>query len=225
MYRISVTTLEKFRRFMVGASSFDTEEALIDTIMGRFTGNDKTRFGSAFGAIIEKGDSLKHTYCGIEGYLSDGIFFPEEQVYMALDYRERHPHAIYEVPVFKTYNIGEEQVQVSGRTDVMEGIRVRDAKCKFRSVDWQEYVDSYQWRYYLDMTGQKEFFYDVFEVFNFDTIPGGSPATLPQVVIEPHEPLSCVAYEGMHEDCQSLLYRFFEYVEARGLFQYIKKAV
>lgn len=34
MYRISVTTLEKFRRFRDKASIYDTEESLIETLSG-----------------------------------------------------------------------------------------------------------------------------------------------------------------------------------------------
>ena len=53
MYKLSVTTIEKFRRYVVGASEYDTEQALLEAIKGVFTGNDKTRTGSCYHKIIE----------------------------------------------------------------------------------------------------------------------------------------------------------------------------
>lgn len=221
MYKVSVTTIEKFRRYMTNASSFDTEQDLLESIKGLFYGNDKTKFGSAFGKIIEEGDVLRKTVNGTPGYLVDGIFFNEALAAPAVEYRARHPHMVYEVPVSKIYKVGDMEVYVSGRTDGIEGAQTRDVKCKFRSPDFQEYHDSYQWRFYLDMLGLDVFYYDVFEIIGFNAFYG-ELNILQDISIIPYEPFYCKSYQGMSQDCSILLNQFFAYIEQRDLFQFLK---
>lgn len=222
MYRISVTTLEKFRRFITGASAYDTEEALIETIKGIFIGNNKTAIGGAFHKIIE-GDYLFNWESKLT--VADNIAFTSPQAQPALTYRCDHPGMIHEVPTTKWYVTAKGMVMISGRIDGVEGMHVHDAKTKFRSVDLMEYHDSYQWRYYLDMTGLNRFFYDLFEVKGFEQFSGGNPLTLPDVQFIPHEPYQCLRYPGMEEDCLTLLNEFMDYIEMRDFFHLLKPAV
>lgn len=223
-YRVSVTTIEKFRRYMTEASTFDTEESLLDSIKGFFLGNDKTKFGEAWGKIIEEGHKFKHVSGNLNGYLVDGIFFSEELARPAVEFAAAHPKMIYEVPVAKEYEVNGMTILVSGRTDGIEGNITRDTKCKFRTPDFQEYVDSYQWRFYLDMLNAKTFYYDVFEVQGFDSLVYDKKgiAWLHDINIIPYEPLYCSSYSEMHDDCKLLLRQFFEYIEEKNLYQFLK---
>jgi hypothetical protein len=216
MYRISVTTLEKFRRVMVGASIYDTEASLIETIKGTFSGNAKTRFGSAYEKIIESPDKC----LSIDGYQADNYFFTADQAQPAIDFHTAHPGMVYQVPVTKFYEVDGLSIQVSGKTDAVEATFVRDFKCIFRSIDWQNYIDSYQWRFYLDMIELRTFFYDVFEVQGTEDF-----GTIRDFSVKPCESLECISYEGMHDDCHSLLLQFMDYIRHRNLYHLLKKAV
>ena len=58
---VRVTTIEAFRRY-IEQSDYDnfeiTEQSVIDNIVGEFQGNQYTRVGTAFHAIVETGFSL-----------------------------------------------------------------------------------------------------------------------------------------------------------------------
>lgn len=219
MYRISVTTIEKYRRYMVGASSYDTEAALLETIKGIFLGNDKTDIGGAYHKIME-GEAQVFD----DSLLADNIFFTPEQARPALAFRERHKHMIHEIPVTKVYETRIGPVLVSGRIDGQEGKETEDKKCKFREPDFREYTDSYQWRYYLDMLGTDLFYYDLFEVRGFTRFGfQGSVRTLPGVTFHAHERHQCVRYQQLPGDCRSMLNDFLDYIELRQLWPFLKQ--
>lgn len=217
-YRISVTTLESFRRFIAEASTYDTEESFLATLKGTFTGNAKTRFGQAYHKIIE-GESSPYG----DLFVAGGLLFHKAQILPALQYREAHPHITHEMNVYKTYDTLHFPIQVSGRVDVIEGIAVRDIKTKFRKPIWQEYIDSIQWKLYLDILEANTFYYDVFEVKGFDD--NEEPTMYSDVRIMPHETLECVSYAAMQKDITDLLNAFLDFVKDRKLFGYLKPSV
>lgn len=213
MYRISVTTLEKFRRFTVEASPYDTEAALIETIKGIFLGNDKTRTGEAFHGLIEGEYSSE-----ANGFLSKGILFTPTQARPAFEFKKLHPSMIHEINVRKVYLIPGHEIMITGRMDGLEGIQIRDTKTKFRSIDMQEYADSYQWRFYLDMVELDVFYYDVFEVKGFEALP-----LRPDVQFCDPETLCLYRYDSMQEDCLTLLNDFMKYIHDRNFYHLLKQ--
>lgn len=70
MYRISVTSLEAFRRFRDKHSIWDTEERLLNVLAGIKEPNAYAAIGSCFHKIVETG---KATYVG------RGIFEQEQE--------------------------------------------------------------------------------------------------------------------------------------------------
>ncbi|MBS4060284.1 MAG: hypothetical protein KG029_07800 [Bacteroidetes bacterium] len=207
MYRIAVTTLEKFRRMVDNVSDWDTEQSLIESLTGKFTGNDKTRLGNAFHKIIE----LPFT---LNGSLTvEGITFTPEQAQPAIDYRNAHPHMIHEVPAKKIYHTKHMEFTVSGRADGVEGLEIRDAKCKFSYPGWGEYYTSYQWRFYLDMFEAHTFWYDVFEVRGYK---GTDPSGRFEGQIVPHEPFPCMRYEMLANDVQNLAEEFAHFMTIKN---------
>lgn len=223
-YRISVTTVEKFRRFMTAASAFDTEDALIESIKGLFRGNDKTMTGGAYHKLLEGlFDVISSKHLSGKYYCADEFWFSEKQAAPALQYRLDHPRMISEVPLQKVYDLGKYRVKLSGRADGVEGILLRDGKTKFRSINFQEYMDSYQWRYYLDMFNLNHFFYDVFEVKRFKELPVGKPYILTDVEFLEPETLHCERYAGMEQDCQRLLKEFMDYIDTRNFYNFLNQ--
>ncbi|MEA5110404.1 hypothetical protein SDC9_37002 [bioreactor metagenome] len=216
VYRVSVSVLEKFRRFREGLTQFDTEEALLDAITGKFIGNDKTRIGGAFHKIIEK-----YNREFVSGELfTDGIYFSQEQAQVAVNYKNEHPNMVPEVPIFKKYDAGDLIIQVSARADGVEGLCIRDAKTKFSPPSAIEYINSFQWRFYLDMFQVPVFYYDLFEICNYTGIYNNR---LPGVVIVPYEPLECLAYDRLAEDVHQLVRDFAEYIRIKNFTHLLKQ--
>lgn len=216
VYRVSVSVLEKFRRFREGLTQFDTEEALLDAITGKFIGNDKTKIGGAFHKIIEK---YNREFVTGELY-SEGIFFTQDQAQVAVNYKNEHPKMISEVSIFKKYDAGDFIIQVSGRADGVEGICIRDAKTKFSPPSATEYYNSYQWRFYLDMFQLPVFYYDLFEVTNYSGIYNDR---IPGAVIVPYEPFECLAYDRMAEDVHQLVLDFAQYIRIKNFTHLLKQ--
>lgn len=202
---------------MTSASPYDTEEALIKSIKGIFLGNDKTKTGEAFHSLIEGEYTQDGKYC-----YAKGIAFTKEQAQPAFDFKQQHLRMIHEVPVRRLYQVGRHAIQMSGRVDGLEGIVVRDTKTKFRSIVWQEYLDSLQWRFYLHMLGLDQFYYDVFEVCGFDQLQPGGISYLPDVTILPAESLKCESYPDMYNDCMYWLTEFMGYIHFRNFYHLLK---
>lgn len=202
---------------MASVSPRDTEEELIQTIKGVFEGNDMTEIGGAYHKIIEGEAVIMNG-----GLVANDIYFTVEQANPALAFKARHKHLIHEVPVTKVYESRIGPVLISGRVDGLEGREIQDTKCKFRPPDLQEYIDSYQWRYYQDMLGLDLLYYDFFEVKGFKELSFGSPRLLPDVTIEVHERLQCVRYRNMREDCLSMLNDFLDYIDNRNFWSLLK---
>jgi len=214
--------IEKFRRFMDGVSARDTEEELLQTIKGVFLGNDLTRTGGAYHKIIEGEAEVADDGLIAE---SDGvrIYFTAEQAEPAIEYKRRHISMIHEVPVKKVYDTQIGPVLVSGRLDGAEGLEIRDVKCKFGLLKLEEYPDSYQWRFYLDMGDVPAFFYDFFQFAGFDSLRGPQPYQLAGVMVADPITLPLYRYDRMHDDCQQLLGEFIDYLEFRKLFGFLKQ--
>ena len=217
MYRISVTTLEKFRRFMAEVSSYDTEQSLIDSITGGFIGNEKTDIGEGYHSLIEGDFSSER-----EHFKAGKFLFTPEQARAAFQYKREHKSMIHEVTVSKVYVIPGYEINVRGRIDGVEGMQLRDIKTKFSSIDFQEYYNSYQWRFYLDMLGLDAFWYDIFEVTGFDHLTGSAPYKLPDVSFLAPEPFVCYSYPSMHQDCRALLNDFMGWIRERNFFHLLK---
>ena len=222
MYRVSVTTIESFRRYITEASPFDTEEKLLESIKGIFIGNPKTEFGSAYHYILE--GKHRPAFKG-SGVWAKGFSFTEQQAAPALQYRRDHSDIVSEVQVSKIYQTKFFPIQVSGRVDAIEGMCVRDGKTKFRSIDWQEYQSSCQWKFYLDMLNADVFYYDVFEVKGFPDDASMNTKIYPDVVIKDYESYKCIGYTGVSAEINLLLNDFLDFVANRNLWQYLKPAL
>jgi hypothetical protein len=226
MHRISVTILEKFRRYMEDVSTFDTEENLIACIKGVFEGTAKTKVGGAMHKILEGSYELLDDSKKKKNLVkADGIIFSMHQALPALSYRKSHPRISNEINVKQVYQTYYGPVLITGRVDAIEGIHVRDSKFKFRNVDFKEYSESCQWKFYLDMLDCMVFYYDLFEVkgFKANHVFDGF-AMKADVKIIAHDPFECLRYNGMREELGTLLNDFLDYIDNRNLFNFLKPA-
>lgn len=226
IYRLPhVTTLEKFRRVLAAddSNTWDTEASLLDSLTGAFIGNDKTAIGTAFHKLVEDGKAERTEIIGGNTYhLACGYAFTEEQAEVAFTYKREHPLMFCEVPVAKLYHTPLASFYLSGRIDGLDGATVRDTKTKFSSPDAQGYLDSYQWRFYLDMLGLKSFCYDVFEVKSYPkagiNVPApGTISILDGLKFVPYGEIKCFSYPTMQRDLYELLSAFADWLDSRNL--------
>lgn len=222
MNRVSVTTLEKFRRYMAGTSPYDTEESLIESLKGLFKGTDKTLYGSAYHKLIE-GEYVAADKEVAVCIHQDVFVFTPEQYAPALAFRDKHLAMVFEQDQRKVYETAFGKIQVTGRIDGLKFMKAHDFKTCFRSVDDQSYRDSCQWKFYLNMLELSNFEYNVFEIQGFKELHG-SPHKL-DVKIVAHEPIVCNAYQGMEEELITLLNDFLSYINNRQFQSLLKPAI
>lgn len=229
---VRVTMLEKFRRYMSGDYEFETEQNVIDTITKEFQGNEYTRIGTAFHRIVEEGTPVcEKVSAGTRRFLFYGkeaeepvpagrafdvdgfkVSLDVPQCKVALNYRDMYPDAWHEIRLYKDYG----RALVTGCADVVDGIEIRDIKTKYSEPNDADYINSVQWRYYLDLFNMNVFHFDLFVFEGYNKDKHGYDVR--GLHLRKHEPaITCYRYEGMEEDNIRLLNDFMDWVEYRGL--------
>lgn len=238
---IRVTQLEAFRRYIEQSEYANyeiTEQSVIDSITGVFEGNVYTRVGTAFHKIVEEGtpqcekvDAGERTFlyygkeqkepipCGrafdIEG---NKVILDVPQCKVALSYRNEHLDAFHEIRLYKDFG----DAVVTGCADMIDGVEIRDIKTKYSTPSDADYINSCQWKFYLQLFNADIFHFDLFVFEGYDKDKHGYDVRgLP---LERHNPpITCYRYEGMEKDNERLLHQFLEWVEFRGLTKYLLK--
>lgn len=224
MKRISITTLETYRKFLAG-DEWTTQESLIQSIVTPFEGNEYTRIGSAFHAIVEQGESIVEALqdpgkfrVTVEGW---PVVFNEEQVAMALKYRSKLPYAFHEEWIGREFDTPSMPIWVHGRVDVLHGTFVRDIKTKYSPVKYDDYAESAQWKFYLDLTGLDTFYFDLFEFPGYKKDKHGYDVS--SLGIKPYGAIECIRYIGMEKENKQLVCDFTDFIVKHNLTQYLKE--
>lgn len=220
---VRVTTIEAFRRYLANNeySRYEiTEQSVIDSISGEFKGNEYTRIGTAFHSVVEHGVAVGLPVDGGFGYSIDGhsVFLNTAQVQTALDYRNEHPGAYHEIRKYKDYG----RAIVTGCADMIDGMEMRDIKTKYSAPSDSEYIDSCQWRYYLDIFGSDVFHFDLFVFQDYNKEKHGYDVR--GLKLTRHTPpITCYRYPEMEEYNLTLLNMFMDWAESRELIKYLTK--
>lgn len=214
---VRVTQLEQFRKYISDRYPYVTEQSVIDNITGVFTGNEKTRVGTAFHCIVETGEPECEKVDGGRRFVIDGhdVILGTDACKAALQYREEMPCAYHEHRVSKDYGA----VTVTGCADIINGSEIHDIKTRFSPVPSDsDYSDSCQWRFYCEMFGADKF---VFDIFVFEGYTEGADVRACNVVrYDP--PIVCYPYEGMKEENARLLSDFMDWAATRNLINYLR---
>jgi len=217
MIHLRVTQLEKFRRYIEEVSEYETEESLMETLSGSFTGNEYTRIGTAFHKIVECGDVSFH-FKEFRIVLIDNIpiILNQQHIDIALAYKESIKGCFHEIRANKVYNIDRVEIDISGGADVVLGRMIRDIKTKYSYLkSILDYVDSCQWKFYCDIFELPEFFFDIFEFKGYDKAKHGYDVS--SLTLVKHEAIHCIEYSTMQADIHSLLTKFLDFVRFRKL--------
>lgn len=219
MHTIRVTQLEKFRRYRDSVSSFDTEQSVIDTLSGEFKGNEYTWIGSAFHKIIEIGESAWND--GIVNVEGKDIRFNESQKNAAIAYRNSMPEAFHEIRLNKVFKTSFGNVTISGCADIIHGNIIHDIKTKYSSPVQQEYIDSCQWKFYLEIFEADRFVFDLFQFCNYKIDANGLDVS--GLKLKEIDPIPCLRYNNMETDNNILLNDFMDWIDSRNLYHLLKK--
>lgn len=223
MKRISVTTLETYRKYLAG-DPWMNQQKMIEAITTPFQGNEYTRIGSAFHSIVEQGEDALELVLGSEKYhvmVEDWrVAFNQKQVEIALRYRNKLPYAFHEESIGREFTTPSMPIWVNGRMDVLHGTYIRDIKTKYSPVKYSDYADSAQWRFYLDLTGLDTFYFDLFEFPGYKIDRDGYDVS--ELGIKPYGAIECIRYDGMEADNQNLVNDFTDFIVRNRLTDYLK---
>lgn len=229
---VRVTLLESFRRYMSDECSYVKEQDVIDSITKKFEGNNYTRIGTAFHSIVETGKigyeevpegEREFTYYGkpvLSGRKFDvdnfDVIFDHDQCKVALEYREEFKGAFHEVREYKDYG----NAIVTGCADMIHGLTIRDIKTKYSVPNDSEYINSCQWRYYLDLFEADTFYFDLFVFGGYDPDKHKMDVRgLP--LVRYHPAIECNRYPQMEQENRNLLNQFLEWADFRNLTHYL----
>lgn len=223
MKRISITTLETYRKFFSG-DEWTNQEAMVAAITTPFEGNAYTYIGSAFHAIVEQGEAVIEELPepGKFRVTVDGheVIFNEGQVTMALKYRSKLPYAFHEEWIGREFDTPAMPIWVHGRVDILHGTFVRDIKTKYSAVKYNDYVNSAQWKFYLDLTGLDTFYFDLFEFPSYNKDRHGCDVS--SLGIRPYGAIECLRYDGMEDENRRLVCDFTDFIKKYNLTDYLK---
>ena len=218
---VRTTAIEAFRRYLANGDNdyYEiTEQSVIDSVTGEFKGSEYTRIGTAFHSVVQYGEpsyAAPQDGCMID--VDDhAVRFNEEQLKIALDYRNEHPNAYHEYRGYRDYG----RAIVTGCADMIDGVEIRDIKTKYSVPSDSEYIDSCQWRYYLDIFGADVFHFDLFVFNGYSKEKHGYDVR--ELELTRHTPpITCYRYPEMENDNLALLNQFMDWAEARGLTEYL----
>jgi hypothetical protein len=185
IYRAS--KLDEYRAYLSG-EMYDGSEYTAEEFIKRMTAHAESpamAAGTAVHALIENaqfGEIKAHS--DAHGW----------HVHFDLDADAAIPEA-REVPLQRTHK----GITLFGRCDAISTRAVHDIKTT-SAIDIDRYLDSYQWRAYLWMSGRQRFHYDIFRVKVEDDIK--------VVTVLEYVPLKLSAYPNLDRDVERLLEEF-----------------
>lgn len=190
--RVSVTELDAYRRWMAD------EEAPIEALLAQLRKESPPTEAMLAGIALHK--ALEHAEPGAFGSLeADGYRFDfDANIDLALP-------ELREIKAEKVYFVDGLDVTVVGKVDTLRGRTVGDHKSTGR-FDAERFLDTYQWRFYLDI-----FDADVFEWTAFEMAEQPEPKVYK---VFGFHPLRQYRYAAMHNDCMALLRDFVSFARA-----------
>lgn len=218
---VRTTAIEAFRRYLANGDNdyYEiTEQSVIDSVTGEFKGNEQTRIGTAFHSIVQIGNPEHKIIDGGDEFDVDGfkVRLAKKHCMLALAYRNEHPNAYHEFRGYKDYG----RAIVTGCADMIDGVEIRDIKTKYSTPNDAEYINSCQWRYYLDIFGADVFHFDLFVFDGYKKEKHGYDVR--GLELTRHTPpITCYRYPEMENDNLALLNQFMDWAESRGLTEYL----
>lgn len=204
--RVSVTTIEGFRRYMAGlcscADDCHCEADLLASIRGEFKPTPRMEAGTRFHKAIETSD-----FAGFDGPSVVDALIQADYGRVAMPLSEHR--GIHE----GKFSIALAGVLVVGKFDYLTGGVVYDWKTTEKSSGG-DYTDSLQWRFTLAaLPEMTRFRYETFQLKAED----GAPTAVKY--LPPGQEFS--RYPALLSDCEQWAYQIRGYVAHRGLERFV----
>lgn len=202
--RVSCTTLERFRLFIEPGQEWLSEAEFLASIKGEGAQTPALLLGRAFGQILEK----PWEYTVASGFAHGPFRFSAATMAEPLRLMD-HRSGVFEAKATKEYS----RSLVVAKADQIVGAHLFEHKTTLGTVDVEGYLASYQPRFMLDLFEAAVVTYHVFRL-----------RELPDLSYEVREieSFNLYPYAGLHADCAALVREFEEYVEAKGLGDYLR---
>lgn len=186
--RVSTTEIDMLRRF------YDEEESdladLVRQLRHLMPSTEAMEAGSALHKALETADHGEH-----KGFMQDGFTFSFET-----DVEIQLP-AIREMKATSVFEIEDTSVTLVGKVDAIHGRKIYDHKFTAR-FDADRYLDSYQWRIYLELFGADAFQWNIFVALE------SAPKNY---LIRDFHDLTMHRYPGMRDDVERAVANFVRF--------------
>jgi|HubBroStandDraft_2_1064218.scaffolds.fasta_scaffold35064_4 hypothetical protein len=236
MIRISVTTLEQFRR--VCTTSFAREEELARNIGHPEEAERSWQMvaGSAWDKLLTNPLARASTFAlNREGdtITLDGCQFSKADVEAGLSAMNPVLGRVTatQLKLKKTFDTFLGHATVVGKLDAVWGGEVIDVKARFSPSDPTDYEEDLQWRFYLDLFAGTSFRYVCCEMKgvhtmeqSWDGIGVAYSPTVHVITLEHIHQYMFYPYNGMREDCFDWLERFLGWARQNGLLKYLDRS-
>lgn len=204
LMRVSTTTLERYRLFIEPEQEWLSEDEFLKSIRGEGEQTPRLLLGKAFGQILE----TPWAYQTLTGYQHGPFRFSAETMASALTLMD-HRSGTFEAKATKQYG----RSMVVAKADQIVGAHLKEHKTTLGSVDLPGYAESYQWRFLADLFEPKVITYHVFRLRELRDL---------SYEVREIESLNLFPYTGLHDDCAGLVAQFEDYIDARGLGDYLR---
>jgi hypothetical protein len=188
MKTVSVSNLDTFHWWLRNSEEFGLE---IDWLIKRLTEKEETEemlAGRAFHAAME---------CLTEQDTDRITLYADGYTFYVLPELEIELPEAREVPCEKMYG----DLLVRGRVDAVTGQLVEDYKLTGQ-FDAEKYMESFQWRFYLDLMGADAFQYHVFLM---------NQKAPKEFELWQYHKLKQYRYADLHQDCMDLARQFADF--------------
>lgn len=177
MLRISTTQIESYRKFM--NYDYDTpekyelaKEELIKQFKRESEPNIYMTLGTTFHSILENPSK----YYNNDFYKCNDIIFSNNCINKSLTFLYKYEMDVkyqYEIKATKIYDISGEKVTIVAKVDAINGNLIIENKTAWSLTNFKgirsfydEYYDSLQWKFYLDIFESDKVIYNIFVMDN-----------------------------------------------------------
>lgn len=208
MFKISVTTIDQFAKYLLKEEM--TDEELITRLTTEFTQTKYTELGTGFHDVLQnplKRHKFFNNNGNIEAYYEalNGIQFSEKLIH---DCQKKIKWDVpaFEVPISKIYSTNYGDVKVVGRADQLYLNSVQEIKSCWTQYKYDNYKDSIQWKFYIDMFEVKSCRYIVFQMND------GMEISLGNI----HE-FEFFPYPNLEQDLHNILNSFLDFLHNKEI--------
>ena len=191
--RVSATNIDAYRFYREDENEYTSLEKLIAQLRREEPPSEKMLVGSAFHKALEIADEGNLKFLSQDGYSFE--FLKD----VTIDLPE-----IRELKATAEWMVDGTPITLVGVADCVSGQRIEDHKTTYSTFDAEKYLNTFQWRIYLELFEADVFRWNVFEMKQ-DT------KNFKHYLIRDVHQLMAYCYPGMRQDVERELKLFVDF--------------